>query len=86
MAWGTCRGGVWERLQVRLENGIPQLVMDLDPQLKNLVVYFVMVAVRIPRGLTLLQLVPGTALGTLHTSHHFIVIPTLKERQCYSRL
>lgn len=49
---------------MRLENGLPQLVMDLDPQLKNLVVYFVMVVVRIPRGLTLLRLVSGTALGT----------------------
>lgn len=46
MAWGICGGGVWERLQVRLENGLPQLVMDLDSQIKTLVVYFVMMVAR----------------------------------------
>lgn len=35
MAWGICGGGVWERLQVRLENGLLQLVMDLDSQIKT---------------------------------------------------
>lgn len=64
MAWGTCGGRVWERPQVRLENGFPQFVMDLGSQLKTLVVYFVRMMARTHRGLALICHVSGAVLST----------------------